>query len=236
MRSQNEFHLNLVSAPDHATAEKVFDLVWRFDFTAPGFCLLDVGSGIDSHSLRSWMVELKGRLSKVGVRRGRRSFLYRSMGRFDQQETTKFHLDGASAESMLMLGYEPSKVRSRLFLADYCRAAFDQGITPQQFLQDFNPMYRKGEELLGRYVTELPQPAEGHARILLINNSSLPFTEDRTNPLGVMHKADILSPTEKERRLVNSMMLVTEGEEIGKERQEEFVRTNEISKKIEYRG
>lgn len=236
MRSETEYHLPLVSAPGQGTAEKVFDLVWRFDFTTPGFCLLDIDPGVDSHTLRSWMVELKERLSAVSVRRGRRSFLFRSMGRFDQQETTRFHLDGAPDQSMLMLGYEPSKVRSRLFLADYCRAAFDQGITPQQFLQDFNPMYRKGEELLGRYVTELPQPAEGHARILLINNSSLPFTEDRTNPLGIMHKADILSPTKTERRLVNSTMLVTEGEEIGKELQEEFVRTNEISKRIEYRG
>jgi hypothetical protein len=50
-------------------------------------------------------------------------------------------------------------------------------------------MYRKREELLGRYVTELPHPNESHARILFINNSSLPFTEDRINPLGVMHKA-----------------------------------------------
>ena len=158
------------------------------------------------------------------------------MGRFDQRETTKHHLDGAPAESMLMLGYEPSKVRSRLFLADYARATFDLGITPQQFLNDFNPMYRRGEELLGRYVTELPQLAEGHARILLINNSSLPFTEDGANSLGVMHKAEVVNLTESERRIVNSTMLVTEGGEIGKERQEEFVRTNEISKKIEYRG
>ena len=158
------------------------------------------------------------------------------MGRFDQRETTKYHLDGAPAESMLMLGYEPSKVRSRLFLADYARATFDLGITPQQFLQDFNPMYRRGEELLGRYITELPQPADGHARILLINNSLLPFTEDGANSLGVMHKAEVVNLTESERRIVNSTMLVTEGGEIGKERQEEFVRTNEISKKIEYRG
>src|SRR5262245_7439710 len=100
------------------------------------------------------------------------------MARFDQQETTKFHLDGAPDASMLMLGYEPSSVRSRLFLADYTRATFDLGIAPQQFLQEFNPMYRRGEKLLSRYVTELPQPADGHARILLINNSSLPFTEE----------------------------------------------------------
>ena len=194
MRSKTEYHLPLVSAPDQGTAEKVCDLVWRFDFTTPGFCLLDIGPGVNSHTLRSWMVGFKERLSEIGVRRGRRPFLFRSMGRFDQQETTKFHLDGAPAESMLMLGYEPSKVRSRLFLADYTRAAFDLDITPQQFLQDFNPMYRKGEELLGRYVTELPQPAEGHARILLVNNSSLPFTEARTNSLGVMHKAEVIGP------------------------------------------
>jgi hypothetical protein len=132
---------------------------------------------------------------------------------------------------MLLLGYEPSKVRSRLFLADYSRAAFDLGITPQQFLNDFNPMYRKGEELQGRYITELPQTAEGHARMLLINNSSLPFTEDGANPLGVMHKAEVMDPTESERRIVNSTMLVTEGEEYSPEEQRKFVTTDRISER-----
>src|SRR5262245_41884745 len=188
MRNQNEYHLHLVAAPDRAIAEKVFNLIWWVDFTAPGFAVLDTGPVLDSHALRSWMVDLKQRLSEIAVRRGRGSFTYRSMARFDQQETTKFHLDGAPEQSMLVLGYEPSKVVSRLVLADYTRAAFDLGVTPEQFLTEFNPMYRKGEELLGRYVTELPQPTEGHSRMLLINNSSLPFTEARTNPLGVMHK------------------------------------------------
>ncbi len=82
------------------------------------------------------MVELKGLLSDLAVQRGRRPFAYLSMARFDQQETTKFHLDGAPAESLLMLGYEPSKIRSRLFLADYIRASQDLGITPEQYLQD----------------------------------------------------------------------------------------------------
>jgi hypothetical protein len=233
VRSETEYHLPLVSAPDRSTAEKVFDLVWRFDFTTPGFCLLDISPGVDSYTIRSWMVDLKERLGEVSVGRGRRPFLFRSMGRFDQQETTKFHLDGAPNQSILMLGYEPSKVRSRLFLADYCRAAFDQGISPQQFLSEFNPMYRKGEELLRRYVTELPQPAEAHARILLINNSSLPFTETRTNSLGVMHKAEIINPSQTERRIVNSTMLaLDEKDEVGRGQQEEFVRTDRISQKM----
>jgi hypothetical protein len=227
----DDYALELSAKPGQDVAEKVFDLVWRFDFTAPGFCLLNCGTGLDSHTLRSWMVSLKEGLSEVGVRRGTGPFTYRSLARFDQQETTKFHLDGAPEQSMLLLGYEPSKVRSRLFLADYSHTAFDLGITPQQFLNDFNPMYRRGEELLGRYVTELPQPANGHARILLVNNSTLPFTEARTNPLGVMHKAEITNPTEAERRIVNSTMLAVGGEEVGQEQVEQFVSTDEISRK-----
>ena len=53
-----------------AQAERVFDLVWRLDFTAPGFAVLDTGPGVDSHTLRAWMVSLKLRLSEIGVRRG----------------------------------------------------------------------------------------------------------------------------------------------------------------------
>lgn len=226
-----EYLLHLGSPPDQAAAEKVFDLVWRFDFTAPGFAVLDTGPGVDSHTLRSWMVALKQQLSEINVRRGGKPFLFASMARFDQQVTTKFHLDGAPAQSMLILGYEPSKVESRLFLADYTRAAFDLGIGPEQFLEEYNPMYKEGEELLGRYTTELPQPAEGHSRILLVNNSPLPFTEARTNPLGVMHKAIIVTLDEAERRIVNSTMLVTDGDEIIAETQEEFVTTDKISKK-----
>lgn len=230
MPNQNEYHLKLASAPDEATAEKVFDLVWRFAFDAPGFCLFDT-PGLDSHTLRSWMIALRQRLSEMNVRRGGKPFLFASMARFDQQVTTKLHLDGAPPKSMLMLGYEPSKVISSLFLADYVHAAFDLGITPQQFLSDFNPMYKRSEELLDRYVTELPQPEDGHSRILVVNNSSLPFTEARTNPLGVMHKAIIVTPDESQRRIANSTMLVTEGDEISAEAQEEFVATDKISKK-----
>jgi hypothetical protein len=232
MWKADEYVLELSAKPGRGVVERVFDLVWRFDFTGPGFCLLDAGPQVDSSTLRSWMVDLKERLSEIGVRRGGRPFAFRSMARFDQQETTKFHLDGAPEQSMLMLGYEPSRVRSRLFLADYTRAAFDLSIAPQQFLQDFNPMYKKGEDLLGRYVTELPQPPEGQSRILLVNNSSLPFTEARTNPLGVMHKAIIVTPNEAERRIVNStMLIVVETEEIGKEQQHEFITTEKVSQK-----
>ncbi len=236
MTTEDHYVFNISEAPRDliaAVAERIFDVVWRFDFSAPGFGLLDLGPALDSHLLRSLMLELKERLSEVGGRRNGVRFAYRSLGRFDQQETTKFHLDGAPDQSLLMLGYEPSKVRSRLSLADYSRCAHDLGIEPKQFLDEFNPMYRKGEELLARYVTELPQPKEGHARILLINNSSLPYTDARTNPLGVLHRAEILDPDESERRIINSVMLtVGVPEEVGEETVRAFVATEEISQKL----
>ena len=85
--------------------------------------------------------------------------------------------------------------------------------------------------MLAQCITELPQPDDGHSRILLVDNSSLPFTEDRTNPLGVMHKATIVTPDEAERRIVNSTMLVTDGDEFSADKQEEFVSTDKISEK-----
>jgi hypothetical protein len=67
-----------------AAAEWVFDAVWRFDFSAPGSCLLDVGPAVDSHQLRASLLDLKERLSEVGSRRSGMRFVYRSLGRFDQ--------------------------------------------------------------------------------------------------------------------------------------------------------
>ena len=236
MWTADNYLIDISEAPQDllgASAERVFDAVWRFDFSAPGFCLLDMGPDLDSHELRAWMPNLKGRLSEVGSRRCGVRFVYRSLGRFDQQETTKFHRDGAPDQSLLVLGYEPTRVRSRLSLADSSRCAYDLGIEPERFLDEFNPMYRKGEELLARYVTELPQPDEGHSRILLINNSSLPNTEAQRNPLGVLHKAEIIDPDESQRRIVNSIMLASGGpEEVGEERLRAFVATEEISQKF----
>jgi hypothetical protein len=213
-------------------SEAIFERAWRVDFSAPGFCVIDAGA-IDSHTLRAWMVTLKERLSEIGIRRGTGSFGYCSMGRFDQQVSTKFHRDGAPAESLLMLGYEPSNVRSRLLLSDYSRVAFDLEMTPQRLLQDFNPMYKKGEELLANSITELPQPTEGHSRIVLINNSSLPFDANHPNPLGVLHKAIIETPNESERRIINSTMLAAKQSDlVSLADQRQFVDTETISPKV----
>jgi hypothetical protein len=236
MRQETEYHLRLETDGDsqipHAVGRRIFDLVWRYDFTSPGFCMLDMATDVSSLNLRARMVQLKERLSEIMVRSGGSPFVFRLMARFDQQETTKFHLDGGPDQSMLILGYEPSRIRSRLFLADFTHAAFDLGITPQELLRNFNPIYRQGEEKLASHTTEMPQPADSHARILLINNSSLPFSESRTNSLGVMHKAEIVNPMQSERRLVNSTMLVLDAADAcGHEQEREFLTSDRISPK-----
>lgn len=184
-----------------------FGRVWRTNFAAPGFAVLDLGPAIGPRGLRSAMIDLKERLGAVGRRRGGARFAFQSLGRYDQQVTTKFHLDGAPDRSLLMLGYEPSPVRSHLALADYSRCAHHLGITPRQFLDEFNPMYRRGEERLLPYVTLLPEPPAGFSRILLVNNSLLPFAEGRQDPLGVLHRAEIPEPDDSQRRVMNSIML-----------------------------
>src|SRR5687767_12260989 len=106
--ASDDYSLALTAEPGAAVAGRVFDLVWRLDLAAPGFCVLDARPGVDSPNLRSWMVGLAGLLREVGVRRVGYGFGVRAVARFDQQVTTKFHLDGGPDRSALVLGYEPS--------------------------------------------------------------------------------------------------------------------------------
>lgn len=163
---------------------EIYNKVWRGDLTEPGFYWHDAGV-IDSHDLRRKMIEI-GKSFK--------GFEVYSMMRFSQQNTTKFHLDGGPIPNILVLGYEPSKVKSRLFLADHPCAANDLQVDPKALVS--KAMFGKDEELKP-YVTELPQPEEGHSYILFINNTTL---------LGVMHKAEI-DKNPAEFRMVNSIML-----------------------------
>ena len=179
------------------------------------------------------MVDLEREFSAVAEARGGKRFRIASLGRFDQQTTTKFHLDGAPDESLLVLGYEPTEVESEVRLADYSRAAHDLGLSPGEFLERHKPMYQGGEALLAPYVTVLADPPAGHSRILLINNSKSPF--DGTSPQGVLHRATIPSPDPARHRIINSMMLVTTGERVPADVTDRFLTTDDVSGPIESR-
>ncbi len=70
MPTEDRYVFDISEAPQDLIAARVgatFDAVWRFDFSAPGFCLLDLGPAVDSHLLRALMLDLKERLRAPNI-------------------------------------------------------------------------------------------------------------------------------------------------------------------------
>ena len=64
----DHYHLGVATGQERlpaAIAERAFERVWRVDFSAPGFCVLDLGPGTGSHGLRATMLDLKEGLSDI---------------------------------------------------------------------------------------------------------------------------------------------------------------------------
>jgi hypothetical protein len=187
--------------------QSVADRVFRSDFREPGFCVVAFPQGTDSVVLRQLMVTLKEALSNLYEHRFGESLEYVSMGRFDQQNTTRLHLDGAPARSFLMLGYEPTTVRSEFHIADYSRCAEGRGLTPLEFLAAHNPMMSGQESLLADELTLLQDWQEHRPRIVVVNNCST-APGDLCHTPGVLHGARILEPDPEATRVINSTMTV----------------------------
>lgn len=177
-----------------ASAPEVFRRVWRTAIDQPGFALLQFAREVSSRELRRAMVELVAAFPVA--------FVPERFGRFDQQVSSKFHRDGAPLASLLVLGYEPTAVRSRFWIADSSAAAVAAGLGLTEYLAAHNPMFPAGEEKLAPLVTELELP-HGESFLIVANNSLLPFGTG--NPLGVLHKAVIPSPDPAGRRVINSI-------------------------------
>lgn len=93
-----------------------------------GFYILDVGT-IDSKAIRNCMFEVKRKLSKFYP------LGFYSMSRHDHQENTPFHNDVGPDFNILMLGYEPSKVKSKLFIGkDRTKFEFSFGENDHSFI------------------------------------------------------------------------------------------------------
>lgn len=220
-----------VTAEDAVTvAEIVFEKVFRVDWSEPGFAIVVLPGENDSKALRRFMVDLKLALSAIYSARWGEPLEYLSLGRFDQQSTTKLHLDGAPEISLLILGYEPTKVRSELQITDYSRCARDLGLTPTEFLKEHNPMFAAGQELLEPYTTRLRDWYEERPRIVMINNSHAAPSSPRHNA-GVMHGATILRPDPNASRIINSTMIAPAScvLEDAAAKQAEFLKTELIS-------
>ena len=170
------------------------------------------------------MIDLKNAFDRLERRHRGRELVYQSLVRFDQQVTTKPHRDGGPDESILMLGYEPSLVESRVEMSDYSKCAHDLKITPAEFLDQFNPMFPDGQDRLTAYTTPINDFDNTSFQIVLINNSMNPLGEGL---VGVLHTAKIITPNPDWMRVVNSTMIASvpqgHGEGICVNEQNDFV-------------
>jgi hypothetical protein len=188
--------------PDLATA--VFRRVWRTTLDEPGFALIRFADPVESHALRRFLLDLAAAFPI--------SFVPERLGRFDQQVSSRFHRDGAPPASLLLLGYEPSRVRSRVFAADAERAAVEAGLPVNEYLAAHNPMTPAGQARLWPVATELALPVN-EPFVVVLNNSLLPPCADRV--LGVLHKAEVPEPDLAATRVINSVGLMRAGDAPG---------------------
>ena len=118
------------------------------------------------------MVDVKREMAVIHSSRADETLVYLSVSRFDQQETTKPHLDGGPDECFLMLGYEPSEISSELEITDYSKCAFDLGLSPKEFMTKHNPLFKSGHDLLRAYVTRIPCFSRNDFQIVSIQGKS----------------------------------------------------------------
>jgi hypothetical protein len=190
----------------------LFQQTCRVGFRAAGFSLLSLGPDWGSRPLRRLMLDVLEELSNLCQSRQGKPLHALSMSRFNQQATTKPHRDGGPAESLLLLGYEPTPVESQLRLADYSLCARDLGLTPAEFLDRHNPMFHSGASLLADYTTHVTEFNSRQYQILLINNSSADYDEIHPRWQGVLHQATIPLPQEDALRVVNEISPITPDE------------------------
>lgn len=198
-----------------ALADRAGALALRTELSRPGFCLIDLGPTFEPLAFRRLLVGLGRALDAYYWRLTGRRLVFLSVSRFDQQASTWPHRDGGPDESVLLLGYEPTEVVSRLELLDYTRCAADRGLTPQELLARHNPAYAAGQELLRDYTTEVTPFRAGHYQVLLVNNSCTPVEARARGMLGVLHQAVLPNALPDRSRWINSLMLTTAGPDEG---------------------
>ena len=216
-----------------AIAESVYHRVFRTDFSEPGFALINLGPAYGSESQRRLMIGLKNEFDRLERRHRGHELVYQSLTRFDQQVTTRPHRDGGPDESILMLGYEPSRIESHMELSDYSMCADDLGLTPAEFLDQFNPMFPDGQNRLSGYTTLVETFDNTSFQILIINNS---LKQIGDGIIGLLHTARIINPNREFSRIINSTMIASvvqgNGEDVSVDQQSDFVTTAVVRKPV----
>jgi len=186
---------------EYELSDRAFSEVLRTSTSRPGFLHIKIEDSISSYQFRRIMVNIKKSMAIRTERKWGKTLNYQWLSRFDQQENTRFHRDNAADESVLILGYEPSSIPARLFIADHVAFAREDQLSPKEFFDVYNPLLTDLEQLLAQHLTEVEDFKHDDYNILIINNSDSDLT------YGVLHKALMLEQDPQKPRIVNSMML-----------------------------
>jgi hypothetical protein len=217
MRRQPEEYL--LTAPDlevlladppllRALGARVAERVLRTDLSRPGFALLDLGPQAGARAFRRLLVAIAEELDRHCREKFGIALEYLSLGCFDQQATTRPHRDGAPDESLLVLGYEPTVVASRMYLLDYSAAARARGLAPKGFLEQRGLACTGCEEILAGDTTEVAGWDTSHYQVLIVNNGAA--ADGARGMLGVLHQAVVVRDPTRQRR-VHSLTLAAAG-------------------------
>lgn len=211
--------------------ETAYNAVFRSSTNQPGFYSWDFGSQIDSKTFRQYMVDLKKELSKLCGLQLNKQLNYQSVGRFNHQHTSKLHRDTANNHSFLMLGYEPTTVDSKVYVADYSKYLEEKNITLEAFFGgDREANLVENNNVLEPYKTEFTSFKKENYSLLLLNNSK---SFDETT-FGIFHAANIPNKVETQDRVINYMMMQlsenNEKEQYDSQIIDEFVSTNKVNR------
>jgi hypothetical protein len=169
----------------------LYQMIFRTDTTALGYALIPAPA---NRPLSVTLALVREGLEAV---HGKRLGVVHQT-EFDQQVTTRFHRDGGPDESLLLLGYAATEVRSLVQIADHVRAATAHDLSPEAFLETFPPLSVSFEATLAPFVTALTDFDHTRPQLLLINNCV---------NTGVLHQATIPNPDPTLSRTIFSWML-----------------------------
>lgn len=209
----------------------IYKNVFRKSTEQTGFYYLNLGSQINSQKLRRLMVGIKNELSVLCKKKLGEELYYQSLGRFSHQNTSKPHRDSADNHSFLILGYEPTVVKSKAYITDYSKYIEDEGISLETFFGDDKEVNLVEDiACLEKYKIEIKPFDRNDYRIIIANNSR----SYKEKTWGVFHSAEILERIENQDRVLNYMMLkfsdLGKKEEYTLQNVEEFLTTDIINR------
>lgn len=184
--------------------DNIFVDVLRQSTEKPGFYYKDLGSDLGSISFRKLMLAVKEQLSELCKNRRGKQINYQWMSRANHRNTSNFHIDTAPEESILILGYEPTTIESKVYLADFTKYLEEKDLEAQDYFRNsVNGNFAPDDEELTPYVSELTPFPKGHYRLVIINNSR----SYGQKSYGVFHRGEVPNNLEQEDRIVNAVMI-----------------------------